>query len=222
MKSFWKVLPWLFVVLFVAEIVAVIIPKKDGAFHVREFARLPVLLEGRVQPFDSVARNSLLQIRSTGDLPLEIVPSWKFWHHPKKLKASEWLLEIMFRPDQADERPVFLIHHPELIGELKLENKGLEKSSLRYYTFSELAPALPEISKQAEPIMKREEDKLATPEERTVLEKQLMKLYNSVVLYRRLKNTIQPESADDFAGELDEFQKTIGPVAGMRRVKTSP
>ncbi len=219
MKLFWKILPWLFVALFGAEIVAVVLPKKDGAFHVREFARLPVLLNGRVQPFDSVARNSLLEMRSTGEVPLEIVPSWKFWHHAEKLKATEWLLEIMFRPDQADERPVFLIHHPELIGELKLENKGIEKSGLRYYTFSELTPALPEISRQAEPIMKREEDKLATPEERTVLEKQLMKLYNSVVLYRRLKNSVQPESADDFAGELVQFQKAIGPVAAAVRAQ---
>ena len=220
MKLFWKTLPWLFVALFGAEIVAVILPKHDGEFHVREFARLPVLLNGRVQPFDSVAHNSLLEMRSTGDVPLEIVPSWKFWHHPKKLRATEWLLEVMLRPEQADERPVFLVHHPELIGELKLENKGIEKSGLRYYTFSELTPALPEISRQAEPILKREEEKIATPEERTVLEKQLLKLYNSVVLYRRLKNTIQPESADDFAGELNKFQKAIGPVAVAVRAQS--
>ena len=72
----------------------------------REFARLPVLLNGRIQPFDSVARNSLLQIRSTSDVPLEEVPSWKFWHHPKKLKATAWLLEVMFKPEVADTRPI--------------------------------------------------------------------------------------------------------------------
>src|SRR6266702_4744536 len=166
-KVFLRILPWLFVALFGSEIVAVLMSKPDGEFHVREFGRLPVLMNGRIQPFDSVGRNSLLQIRSTADVPLEEVPSWKFWHHPEKLKATEWLLEIMFRPDQADKRTVFLIHHPELIGELKLENIGVEQSGLRYYTFSEVTPALPEISRQAEPIMKREEDKLATPEERT-------------------------------------------------------
>src|SRR5436190_6892699 len=99
MKQCWNILPWLFVALFGAEIFAVILPKPDGEFHVQEFGRLPVLLNGRIQPFDSVARNSLLQIRSTGDLPLEIVPSWQFWHHPKKLKSTEWLLEAMFRPE---------------------------------------------------------------------------------------------------------------------------
>ena len=122
------------------EIVAVMMPKKDGEYHVREFGRLPVLLNGRIQPFDSVARNSLLQIRSTGDVPLEEVPSWKFWHHPKKLKSTEWLLEVMTRPEVADTRPIFLIHHAELLGELKLQDKGVEKSGLRYYTFNELKP----------------------------------------------------------------------------------
>src|SRR6266705_895754 len=136
MKRWLKLLPWFFVALFAAEIVAVLMPKKDGQFHTREFARLPVLMNGRIQPFDSVARNSLLQIRSTAGVPLEVVtnrlggleapPSWKFWHHPKKLKSTEWLLEVMFRPEQADERPIFLIHHPELLSQHELQNKCLE------------------------------------------------------------------------------------------------
>ena len=117
------------------------LPKKDGEYHVREFGRLPVLLNGRIQPFDSVARNALLQIRSTGDVPLEEVPSWEFWHHPKKLKSTEWLLEVMTRPEIADTRPIFLIHHAELLGELKLQDKGIDKSGLRYYTFNELKSA---------------------------------------------------------------------------------
>src|SRR5206468_12105207 len=149
MKWLFKSLPWFFVALFGAEIVAVLAPKKEGAYHVREFGRLPVLLGGRIQPFDSVARNSLLQIRSTLDLPLEEVPSWKFWHHPKKLKSTEWLLEVMARPEDADTRPIFLIHHSELLGELKLQDKGVEKSGLRYYTFEQLKPLISEIGDQS-------------------------------------------------------------------------
>ena len=126
MKRLWKVLPWAFFLLFATEIVVVMLPKKDGQFAVSEFGRLPVLLNGRIQPLDSVARNSLLQIRSTGDVPLEQVPSWKFWHHPKKLKSTEWLLEVFFKPELADTRPIFLIHHPDLISELKLGDKGVE------------------------------------------------------------------------------------------------
>jgi len=214
MKSFFKILPWFFVALFLCEIVAVMAPKKDkeGDFHVREFGRLPVLLNGRIQPFDSVARNALLQLRSTGDLPLEEVPSWKFWHHPKKLKATEWLLEVMARSETADTRPAFLIHHPDLLAELKLQDKGVEKSGLRYYTFNELKPALGEIGEQAGRIIKREEDKTSTAEQRTVFEKQLMKLYNAVTLYSRLKYTLQPEGTHDFTQELAEFRQNLGPA----------
>src|ERR1044072_3783732 len=148
MKYLPRLFPWFFVALFGAEIIAVMLPKKDGEYHRREFGRLPVLLNGRIQPFDSVAHNSLLQIRSTGDVPLEEVPSWKFWHHPVKLKATEWLLEVMARPEVADTRPIFLIHHRELLGELRLENTGAEKSGLRYYTFEQLKPLIPEIEDQ--------------------------------------------------------------------------
>ena len=88
MKTFLKTLPWFFVALFATEVVVVMLPKKDGEFHAREFGRLPVLLNGRVQPFDSLARNSLLQIRSTADLPLEEIPSWKFWHHPNSKRRN--------------------------------------------------------------------------------------------------------------------------------------
>jgi cytochrome c-type biogenesis protein CcsB len=206
MKSLLKLLPWFFVALFGLEIVAVMMPKKDGEFHVRDFARLPVLLSGRIQPMDSVARNALLQIRSTGDLPLEQVPSWQFWHHAKKLKATAWLLEVMTQPELADTRPVFLIHHAELLGELKLQDKGVEKSGLRYYTFNELKPLVGEIEQQA----RKAGDERA--ETQSSFQKQVIKLSNAIMLYQRLKVTLQPEGADDFPAELAEFRKNLGPA----------
>ena len=102
MKKLLNILPWIILAVFVTEIVAVMVPKKDKEFHTREFGRLPVLLNGRIQPFDSVGRNALLQIRSTGDVPLEEIPSWKFWKHAKKIKATEWQMEVMMKPDDAD------------------------------------------------------------------------------------------------------------------------
>jgi cytochrome c-type biogenesis protein CcsB len=201
-----KVIPWCFVALFGAEILAVMLPKKDGEFHTRDFGRLPVLLGGRIQPFDSMARNSLLQIRSTGDVPLEEVPSWEFWHHPKKLKSTEWLLEVMTRPEIADTRPIFLIHHSDLLGELKLQDKGVEKSGLRYYTFNELRPLIDEIADQG----KKAGD--VKSEDQTTFQKQVFKLANALMLYQRLKLTLQPEGEDDFASMLADFQKDLGPA----------
>ena len=215
MKLLLKLIPWIFFALFGAEIIAVMLPKKDGEYHVREFGRLPVLLNGRVQPFDSVARNALLQMRSTGDVPLEEVPSWKFWKHPKKLKSTEWLLEVMARPETADTRPIFLIHHAELLGELKLQDKGVEKSGLRYYTFNELKLLLSEINEQAR---KAGEVK---PEQQSSFHKQVGKLANALWLYQRLKVTLQPEGADDFARQLAEFQKNLGPAQAAAQASES-
>jgi cytochrome c-type biogenesis protein CcsB len=212
MKSLLKLLPWCFFALFGCEVLVVMLPKKDGEYHVREFGALPVLLNGRIQPFDSVARNALLQIRSTGDVPLEEVPAWQFWHHPKKLKSSEWLIELMTRPEVADTRPIFLIHHSDLLGELKLQDKGVAKSGLRYYTFKEIEPVYDEIMEQGR---KAEEVKA---EEQTTFQKQVSKLANAVMLYQRLKVSLQPEGEDDFTKEIAEFQKNLGPAQAAAKI----
>jgi cytochrome c-type biogenesis protein CcsB len=212
MKKILKLLPWFFLALFGTEIIAVLMPKKDGIFHVREFARLPVLLNGRVQPFDSVGHNSLLQIRSTADVPIEEVPAWQFWHHPKKLKSTEWLLEVMSQPEQADQRLIFLVHNPDLLGDLKLADKSGDKSTLSYnsglsyYSFEELKPVLPEIIEQSQKA-ERVEDQARTP-----LQRQVIKLGNAVFIYQKLKNTLHPPGVEDFAAELqDNIRPAIDP-----------
>ncbi len=203
MKALYKIAPWFFVALFATEIIAIMLPKRDGEMHTREFGRLPVLLNGRIQPLDSVARNALLQIRSTGDVPLEEVPSWKFWHHPKKLTSTEWLLETFFKPEVADTRPIFLIHHPEIISELKLGEKGVEKSGLRYYTFNDLGGVLSEIGAQGRKAGEIEDA------QRTTYQKQILKLGNAVILYQRLKNSMQPAGTHDFASVIAEYQAAL-------------
>src|SRR5438552_11269915 len=133
-----------------------------------------------------------------------MVPSLKFWHHPKKLKSTEWLLEAMFRPEQADERPIFLIHHPDLLSQLELQNKGLEKSGLRYYTFNQLKPLLTVIWDQG--IRARE---IKDEGQRTPFQKQVIKLQNAIFVYRSLQDAARPPIWDNFAKELQEFEATI-------------
>src|SRR5437867_11357727 len=109
-----KWLPWIPVIIFAAWIISTLRPKPDTSFHTREFGKIPVLLNGRVQPLDSVARNSLLQLRTRQTVALD---------QGNKLTATEWLLELMARPEVADERKVFRIDNLELLGMLKLSEK---------------------------------------------------------------------------------------------------
>jgi ABC-type transport system involved in cytochrome c biogenesis permease subunit len=212
MKALLKYLPWLFLALFATEVLMVLKPKKDTGLHTAEFGRLPGLLNGRIQPLDSVARNSLLQIRSTGDAPLEILPTWQFWRHAKKLKSSEWLLEVFFKPEMADTRPIFLIHHPDIISELKLGDLGLEKSGLRYYSFNEIKPQFEEIMKQAQSAGEVEE-----AAQRSSFQKQVLKLSNAISLYLRLKNSVQPEGTGNFVELLADYQSSM--PAGIAAVR---
>jgi len=206
LKWLYKFLPWFVLAFFGSAVVGTFMPRHDkGEFHVRAFGQLPVLLNGRVQPFDSVGHNALLQIRSTSDVPLEEVPSWQFWHHAEKLTSSAWLLEVMGRPDLADGRPIFLVHNPELLGELNLGNVGVEKSGLHYYSYNQLVGVMPIIMQQAAKVQDVDE------KTRTPLQRQVYKLANAIILYSELKLTLHPKEVEDLAGQMDQIQLAIGP-----------
>lgn len=183
-----KWFPWLLTGLCAAWILASIFPASEKGFKTREFGKLPVLLNGRVQPFDSVARNALLEIRNKQSVALE---------NGQALTATEWLLEVLYNAQAADARKVFRIDHPELLGLLKLPETE------KHFSFNQLQPNLDEIERQSERVNGKESAL------RTTFEKQTLKLEQSLQLYRRLKNTLQPENSTDFAVELKDFEKIM-------------
>jgi ABC-type transport system involved in cytochrome c biogenesis permease subunit len=172
-------------------------PPETG-FHTREFGKLPVLMDGRFQPFDSVARNSLLQIRARQTVAAEENG------RPQTMTAMEWLLEVMMKPEQADGRKIFRIDNNEVTELLKLPDNQ------KYYSFNQIRPQADELEKQADRIEPIDSTK------RTVFESQLMKLFSEMNLYQRLEISLKPPASDDFAAELDAYQKSIAPgIAAM-------
>ena len=111
----------------------------------------------------------------------------------------EWLLEVMMKPEAADDRKVFRIDNNEVTELLKLPDNQ------KYYSFNQLRPQMDEIDKQASRIEPIDSSK------RTVFESQLMKLYEIMNLYQRLEVSLKPPGSDDFAAELDAYQKSIAP-----------
>ena len=209
MKKHW---PWLLTALIALKIVGSLVPKKDkeGEFKLHDFGRLPVLLGGRLQPIDSVARNNLLIIRGTTKVPLEgngAGGKWGKWEdlegglserkwyqfskRPKKLYATEWLLELFSKPSAADNRYVFRIHHPELLGELELTETGVDRSGLRYYTYNQLRPHMQRVETEARVISQEK------AERRTPYQKSVMTLVRAVQLYERLRESARPSMVID-------------------------
>jgi ABC-type transport system involved in cytochrome c biogenesis permease subunit len=189
-RSLKQLVPWLFVISFAVWVLSAFFPKPENGFHTRDFGSLPVLMDGRFQPFDSVARNSLLQIRTKQSVVLE---------DGRTLTATEWLLAVLNKPEQADDWKIFRIDNGEVTALLKLPD------TQKYFSYNQLKAQSDEMDKQADRI----ED--IQTSQRTVFESQMMKLYDAVNLYQSLEVSLKPPATDDFAAEVDTYQKSIAP-----------
>ena len=173
-------------------------PRSKPGFDFQNFGKLPVLLSGRTQPIDSMARNSLLILRGKQTVALPGTNS---------LSAIEWLAEVVFDGAKADTRPVFRIDHPELRGLLGLSDEE------KFFSFNQFFPKLASLEKETKRI--REED--IKQESQTPFEKAVVRLDQNYILYRRLKNTFSPEDTKDFAADLVAYQAAI--PAGVQAIR---
>jgi ABC-type transport system involved in cytochrome c biogenesis permease subunit len=205
MKS-TRYIPWLAGALtLVAVAVSLTPPRKVRGFDLEGFGSLPVLEGGRVKPLDSLARNSLLMIRSKQTVPFE----------GRTVGADEWLLDVMFRPTVADQQPSFVIDDPEVLGLLRLP-----QTAGRYFSFATLVPHFDAIQQQAtraHPI---------DAKQRTRFQSAVVNLFDRIYLYYRLRNTVQLMGGPGLAGEIAarsapdaaERQQVMNELAAFRPV----
>jgi ABC-type transport system involved in cytochrome c biogenesis permease subunit len=224
-----KWLPWIITAVFAAWLASSMRPPREKTeFNTREFGRLPVLLNGRIQPLDSVAANSLLSMSGkrtvrvrekktltgakatlasiTGSYPRASENEW--WVTVRKLNPTEWLLDVMIRPEEADRYKIFRIQHPDVAT-----LAGGQAGKLDYLSFNDLLPKLQAIEEQARRIGDKKQ------ELRTPFEKDVSHLYNSIILYHRLKNSLRPESWEDAKAELEKYRGSI--ASGLVAVQKS-
>jgi ABC-type transport system involved in cytochrome c biogenesis permease subunit len=185
-------------------LLASLIPDRhsDG-FQSKEFGKLPVLLNGRIQPVDSMARNALLLmsgrsvVRDTTD--------------NLKISASDWVLEAVFDSAEADKRKIFRLENLELRALF-----NAMEGRFGFVSFEEVRPKLNEIEGQAQQIATHKKD----AQLRTGYERDLLHLYESLLLFQRIKNTFQPEGVTDFAEELQSFKQSLASgVAAYRLIE---
>ena len=92
----------------------------------------------------------------------------------------------MMEPDVADKRFIFQINHPELLTELQLENVGVDKSGLRFYTFEQMQPFVMLLHKKKQVIGQKD------AAERNPYERAAFKLAHALELYIQLRYSLQP------------------------------
>jgi ABC-type transport system involved in cytochrome c biogenesis permease subunit len=197
MGSMKRWLPWVVAVVAIGWSLSHLRPARDTGIAVSEFGRLPVVFNGRLQPFDSVARNSLLQIRGKQTLREE--------GKPGTTTAMEWLLELMAAPEKANARKVFRIDHPDLkaLFGLPLEANEAAGDDGKHYSLDQLSLKFDRLREQST-VARSKEAVLRTPFEQAVL-----KLGDAVTLYLRLQNTLKPVNSQDFEADLVRYREVI-------------
>jgi ABC-type transport system involved in cytochrome c biogenesis permease subunit len=196
MKRF---LPWIILAIAAGSIAANWLPPKaaKGDIDFTTFGRISVLVGGRVKPLDTVARNSLLIIHGKQELRLD---------GGRRLSAMQWLTDVLFNASVADQYPVFVVQNADVLGLF-----GWEQSDRKYFSFAEFTPFLRQIDEQG-----AQSDKLEAVQ-RSAYQSAILNLRNGLALYQRLKNSIQPEGAQNFAAELQDFATSVPAAAKAAR-----
>jgi len=185
-------------------------PPKEKGFDFNEFGKLPVVADGRPKPMDSLARDSLLQIYELQTFNTE---PWKGWSEkPKVISADEWLANVMMNPQLADAWPVFRVDNPELITFLKLpERNEAQHQDGQHYSWSQIAPSFDRLNAENERVQKIESA------DRTAYERAVVKVFDRLLLYEQLQNTLQPQDTEDWQQQLADYENMI--PAGVAAVR---
>lgn len=126
----------------------------ETPYDLDSFGRIPVSADGRVKPLDSVARNSLIAMSGKQTLRID----------GQRVPAIAWLTDVIARPQEADNVPVFLIRHPNL-----RESIDPQADARRRFTFAELAAQGERLTEQAA-VAQQTPDRLRDHYQQAVLE----------------------------------------------------
>jgi ABC-type transport system involved in cytochrome c biogenesis permease subunit len=216
-----KLLPLIVLLLGLAYLASTLRPEKNQTdYDLAGFGRVPVLVNGRIKPLDTVARTSLLSLQ--GRQRVSSPETGTLVASP-----SEWLATVFFDAPKADAFPIIKIESPEVLSLLGLEEKdtrieydstakrvmavlGFLPSSKSRFSYEQLKSKLPELDRQgrlAEPV----EAQLRTP-----FQKQVIAVRNRVILYLQLRLSVQMPESSDFLTELELFEKAL--PAGINAV----
>ena len=174
---------------------------KDWACN--DFGRIPVVVDGRHMPMDTLARTVLTLLRERQSANYE---PWKGGlEKPRLASATEWALEAMVSPAIADTRPVIRIDNPDLKGLFDLPQQAdkAKQTDGKHFSWEQLQPKWPEFISEVRRASAKDGDK------QTPYEQALVRLAGGAQAYRKMKLTFGPAASGDLAAGLTKYQQRI-------------
>ncbi len=200
MKRF---LPPALLALAALLVVATLLPPRyKSEYDLATFSRLPTLVNGRIKPLDTVARTSLLVLQGRQRVTTT---------DGRTVTPSEWLLDMLFKPDVADSYPTFEIVHPDVLALLNLTPEdGVAK---KRFTYVQISKNLAELARQSR-LAEEVEQPVRTPFQRAVLQ-----LRDSVILYQRLQGSLVAPGVPNFLEQLGRFDAVVSAGVAAARAR---
>jgi len=194
-------LPLIITLLFVGWLAGKLrLPNESmQAWPTNEFGRIPMVINGRHQPMDTFARNSLMQIRDKQTANLE---PWKGnFDKPQIMDATEWALELMINPELGDTRPVFRIDNPDVKGlfGLPLEPDATKLTDGKHFSWNHLQPKWTTFKEEVANALRLEDAK------RTPYQRGLAQLWKAVSSYRQVKIAFGPAAGGDLDAGMKDY-----------------
>lgn len=187
-------IPALILLLFVGWVAGRARPTQlpPTEMQIHEFGKLPLAYEGRIQPFDTLARNVLTVLSGKGEV--EQTP---------KVPAIRWLLDVIADTRAAQDYRVIRIDNLDVLQTLNLE----PRDGFRY--------SIAELAERNSETMKQWQLAVDVPEaERTLAQQKFLDLARKLILYRSMQNSFAPpavrtDSRENLLADLAELGKQI-------------
>ena len=181
--------PWIVVALCAAWALSKAIPPTAAPdkMNLYDFGKLPLMHEGRVKPFDTLAR---ITLKGISDRQTYVDDEGQV--HP----AVEWFLDLVAKPETSADQKVFRIDSLDVLALLKLEPRPVDLAShfggkrkpgegFRY-SRNEIAKSAVEFNKQVE--LARAVDKHS----QTIAQKKILDLANRINVYLEVQQAFSP------------------------------
>jgi ABC-type transport system involved in cytochrome c biogenesis permease subunit len=199
--GFARFFPLIIVVLFggylFSKTTAPTSPASD--MQIYEFGKLPLAYQGRVKPYDTLARNTLQIISSRQEVGVIDAKG----NITGKLPAIRWLLDVISGAKGADEHRIFRIENPDILDTLGLPHRPL----FWRYSLKELQQKEGELERQFQLAEQTPEKK------RSLFQNKVLQLRDKAYLYRALVASFSSPPLE--LGDREKFQQSLENTKGL-------
>ena len=143
-----------------------------------DISLIPVLESGRIKPLESFARNQLILFHGKDYI------SKRHSHNGEKIEAIDWLINLLMNPNEGLNQNIFFISNWSNSPEVEI-SLGLDGRDSHRYSFFEVVEGFRENQILLDGLKSKPKS------EYTNVEKQIIDLYNKVVLFDQLAHSFK-------------------------------